>query len=43
MVGPAGFEPTTSRPPDGRATRLRYGPNYFLFSILKDKKITILF
>ncbi len=26
MVGLAGFEPTTSRPPDGRATRLRYSP-----------------
>ena len=26
MVGPAGFEPTTFRPPDGRATKLRYGP-----------------
>lgn len=26
MVGAAGFEPTTSRPPDGRATRLRYAP-----------------
>ena len=26
MVGPAGFEPTTFRPPDGRATKLRYAP-----------------
>jgi hypothetical protein len=27
MVGLAGFEPATFRPPDGRATRLRYSPN----------------
>ncbi len=27
LVGPAGFEPTTSSPPVKRATRLRYGPN----------------
>ncbi len=26
MVGPAGFEPTTSSPPVKRATKLRYGP-----------------
>ena len=26
MVGPAGLEPATFRPPDGRATRLRYSP-----------------
>lgn len=26
MVGPAGFEPTTSCTPSKRATRLRYGP-----------------
>ena len=26
MVGVAGFEPTTSRPPDVRATKLRYTP-----------------
>ena len=26
MVGLAGFEPATSRPPDERATRLRYSP-----------------
>ena len=26
MVGIAGFEPATSRPPDERATRLRYTP-----------------
>ena len=27
LVGLAGLEPATSRPPDGRATRLRYSPN----------------
>ena len=27
MVGMAGFEPTTTRPPDECATRLRYIPN----------------
>lgn len=27
MVGLAGLEPATFRPPDGRATRLRYSPN----------------
>ena len=26
MVGVAGFEPATSRPPDARATKLRYTP-----------------
>jgi hypothetical protein len=26
MVGLAGLEPATFRPPDGRATRLRYSP-----------------
>ena len=26
MVGLAGLEPATSRPPDERATRLRYSP-----------------
>ena len=26
LVGPAGFEPTTSSPPVKRATKLRYGP-----------------
>jgi hypothetical protein len=31
MVGLAGFEPATFRPPDGRATRLRYSPNWGLF------------
>lgn len=28
-VGLAGFEPTTFRPPDGRATKLRYSPMSF--------------
>ena len=27
LVGLAGFEPTTSCPPDKRATKLRYSPN----------------
>ncbi len=41
MVGPTGFEPVTSRPPDGRATRLRYGPKYYLYlALLKDKNTT---
>ena len=31
MVGLAGLEPATSRPPDGRATRLRYSPNFLIF------------
>ena len=26
LVGLAGFEPTTFRPPDGRATKLRHSP-----------------
>ena len=26
MVGMTGFEPATSRPPDARATKLRYIP-----------------
>ena len=26
MVGLAGLEPATFRPPDGRATKLRYNP-----------------
>ena len=30
MVGPAGLEPATFRPPDGRATRLRHGPTWGL-------------
>ena len=34
MVGPAGFEPTTFRPPDGRATKLRYGPKKYTLRIL---------
>ena len=31
VVGSAGFEPTTFRPPDGCATRLRYDPNLIVF------------
>src|SRR6056297_3468381 len=27
VVGLAGFEPATFRPPDGRATKLRHSPN----------------
>lgn len=30
LVGIAGLEPATSRPPDARATRLRYIPIFFL-------------
>ena len=29
MVGLAGFEPATSRPPDERATKLRYSPTQY--------------
>ncbi len=29
MVGLAGLEPATFRPPDGRATRLRYSPTSY--------------
>ena len=29
LVGLAGLEPATSRPPDGRATRLRYSPTLY--------------
>ena len=29
MVGMTGFEPATSRPPDARATRLRYIPMFY--------------
>ena len=28
LVGLAGLEPATFRPPDGRATRLRHSPNF---------------
>ena len=33
MVGSAGFEPTTFRPPDGRATKLRYDPYQYFIKI----------
>ena len=36
MVGLAGLEPATFRPPDGRATRLRYSPTWLHMSF--DKK-----
>lgn len=39
MVGTAGLEPTTSRPPGERATRLRYAPNlkwYKLFYLIRQ-------
>lgn len=39
MVGMAGFEPTTTRPPDECATRLRYIPNEL--DVLYAKKIKI--
>ena len=32
MVGVTGLEPATSRPPDGRATRLRYTPTGHVLS-----------
>ena len=32
LVGLAGLEPATFRPPDGRATRLRHSPTGALFS-----------
>lgn len=38
LVGLAGFEPTTSRPPDGRATRLRYSPMLFHRHTIFDAK-----
>ena len=34
MVGLAGLEPATFRPPDGRATRLRYSPTAALITDL---------
>ena len=41
MVGLAGFEPATFRPPDGCATKLRYNPIYteYLFKIFLAFKI----
>lgn len=38
MVGPTGFEPATSRPPDERATRLRYGPTMGNRYSMKNKR-----
>tara|TARA_E500000331_G_scaffold31583_1_gene26490 strand:+ start:191 stop:295 length:105 start_codon:yes stop_codon:yes gene_type:complete len=34
MVGAAGFEPTTSRPPAGRATKLRHAPQNCFCNII---------
>tara|TARA_B100000700_G_scaffold331442_1_gene464209 strand:+ start:4477 stop:4578 length:102 start_codon:yes stop_codon:yes gene_type:complete len=33
LVGAAGFEPTTSRPPAGRATKLRHAPQKKVFAL----------
>lgn len=41
LVGIAGFEPTTFRPPDERATRLRYIPNSIFLYVKKNKKASI--
>ena len=48
MVGLAGLEPATFRPPDGRATRLRhspplYNPNYRFFFHTQVKNLLTLF
>ena len=37
MVGLAGLEPTTFRPPDGRATRLRHSPTMPPFYLIHDR------
>lgn len=44
MVGIAGLEPATSRPPDARATRLRYTPIFILTQrlLLKLKGILMI-
>ena len=34
LVGLAGLEPATFRPPDGRATRLRHSPPIQLFLVI---------
>ena len=41
MVGAAGFEPTTSRPPAGRATKLRHAPQIFFCNIIYIEYIII--
>ena len=38
MVGLAGFEPTTFRPPDERATKLRYSPIRLYRHFLKNEQ-----
>ena len=37
MVGAAGFEPTTSRPPAGRATKLRHAPQKIILQYNIDR------
>ena len=40
MVGLAGFEPTTSRTPSVRATKLRYSPTFLKqFKFGKNQKV----
>ena len=34
LVGLAGLEPATFRPPDGRATRLRHSPPLMFFLVI---------
>ena len=36
MVGPAGFEPATSTAPWWRATGLRYGPSFKIYSVIRE-------
>ncbi len=43
LVGIAGFEPTTFRPPDERATRLRYIPKQICLYAKKNKKARFFF
>lgn len=43
LVGIAGFEPTTFRPPDERATRLRYIPKQISLYAKKNKKARFFF
>lgn len=38
MVGTAGLEPTTSRPPGERATRLRYAPNLTWYKLFFSRR-----
>ena len=38
MVGLAGLEPATFRPPDGRATRLRHSPTYFRYFLIFNRE-----